>query len=88
MKELPRDEDGKLSRYAWPGGYAINYYTGYDEMFCADCARAEEDNYEPGSSIIEAADIYWEGPAIECDSHMSDECPHMIESEYGDPEEV
>jgi hypothetical protein len=86
-KDLPRDEDGKLKAYAFPGGYEYRYFTGYNDMFCAACARVEEDSWEPGMDVIETADIYWEGPAVECASHASEDCPHMLESEYGDQEE-
>lgn len=46
MDTLPRDDDGQLSAYAWPGGYPI-YYLDYDNsLICAECARRSDQNPE------------------------------------------
>lgn len=63
---LPRDEDGKLSTYTWPGGYPFYYITADSGALCAACARmAEEEGLtgdvdDPQWNII-AADINYEG---------------------------
>ena len=45
--ELPRDDNGRLSAYAWPGGYVIGYLDGEGSTLCANCARkADEDTDE------------------------------------------
>lgn len=41
-QELPRDDDGQLSAFAWPGGYAIAYITSDGGVLCAKCAREAE----------------------------------------------
>lgn len=42
--KLPRDEDGKLSAYAWPGGYDIMYLDHDNSVLCVDCARQSEED--------------------------------------------
>lgn len=72
---LPRDSDGTLAAFAWPGGYPIVYWThNCDAVLCAACAEGADD--------IENADTYMEGPALVCD-----DCGKILESAYGDPEE-
>ncbi len=36
-----RDQDGKLPKYAWPGGYAVAYVADDGEYLCADCANTD-----------------------------------------------
>jgi hypothetical protein len=77
---LPRDSDGKLSAYAWPGGYPIVYLDHDNETLCPECARAEDaneiENFRPCSCFI-----HYEGRPEICS-----ECNREIESAYGDPE--
>ncbi len=98
MSKLPpREPDGKLPAYAWPGGYAIVYYTQDGGSLCAGCANGENgseatterrDGFtDPVPSdeaqwLLVAAEPYWEGPVKHCD-HCNKELP----SEYGDPDE-
>jgi hypothetical protein len=62
-RTLPRDEDGRLSAWAWPGGYAIYYLDKDNSVLCPDCARkSDEDpdelpNFRPiAAGIIEEYD--------------------------------
>lgn len=40
--ELPRDENGQLSAYAWPGGYVIGYLDRENSVLCVACARKSD----------------------------------------------
>lgn len=86
MDKLPRESDGSLPSFAFPGGYAIRYYTEDGGMLCSDCANgkngsdAHEDSEDKQWRLIHA-DAYWEGPSLECDH-----CGTMMDSEYGDPD--
>lgn len=75
--DLPRDTDGKLSAYAWPGGYPIYYLDKGGNVLCVKCARREVDQ----SQDVVAAGINWEDPALHCD-----DCSERIESAYAEPE--
>jgi len=90
--KLPRHEKGsleagKLMAWAWPGGYEIVYYTADGGTLCFQCARREngsEASENPSADKqwrLVAAEVYWEGPALNCDH-----CNREIESAYGDPE--
>jgi hypothetical protein len=92
IAKLPRDNDwssgeqkpGKLSAFAWPGGSPIIYLTPMNDVLCAECAQKaldDPDEYPENKPVY--ADVYYEGPAIECDGL----CGKMIESAYGDPED-
>lgn len=77
--ELMRDLDtGKLPSYAWPGGYQMVYLTRDGGCICPDCANKDVDQ----SQDVISGDVYWEGPAMQCD-----DCGKLIESAYGDPSE-
>lgn len=77
---LPRDNDGALVAYAWPGGYPVAYLDAEGATLCADCAN-EEERWDGHS--IRAAMVHWEGPPMACD-----ECCGEIPSAYGDPWEA
>jgi hypothetical protein len=82
---LPRDTDGRLSKWAWPGGYPLFYLDGQNSLLCPDCARkSDEDPDEvPGFKPV-ACDANWEDPDLFCDN-----CSTRIESAYvEDCEEV
>lgn len=76
IADIPRDSDGLLPKYAWPGGYPMYYLTEAGLTICGDCAN-DEDTSDP----VAAGDIYWEGPPIVCDDRME-----VITSAYGDPD--
>lgn len=71
--ELPRDDDGKLSSWAWPGGYPIFYVTGDGMVVCPKCANTET------SDDPIAADVNWEDASLFCD-----DCSQRIESAYAE----
>lgn len=81
------DSDGKLSAYAWPGGYPIIYVTRDSGTLCPKCANGENgseasihDEGDPSWHIV-AQQIHWEGAPETCDH-----CNAKVESAYGDPE--
>lgn len=84
MNALPRDDDGRLTAYAWPGGYPVYYVTADSGALCPDCARMAEaeglagDPEDPQWYIV-AADINWEDADLYCDH-----CSERIESAYAD----
>lgn len=72
---LPRDTNGKLSSWAWPGGYPIYYLDKENNCLCPDCANRDVDQ----SQDVIAADINWEDQTLHCD-----DCSKQIESAYGE----
>ncbi len=70
MQVLPRDNDGQLSAYAWPGGYDIGYLTDDDDILCAECANA--DGHEGGHADGWRIDGY----SISDTWETSDHCAH------------
>lgn len=83
MKGLPRNSVGVLEAFAWPGGYQYVFYDKDGSLLCHTCAvKSDQDEDELPQFKPIAADIYWEGPDMECDG-----CNAKIESEYGDPSE-
>ena len=79
----------KLDRYTSLGSYPLVYLqSGW--VLCCECATQTKHNqrdpewrrYATKDERAEiVADIYYEGPATECD-----ECGSEIESAYGNPE--
>lgn len=84
--ELPRDEDGQLTAYAWPGGYPLFYDVKDGGVLCVKCAREAEaeglikDPDDPQWYIV-AADVNYESPDLYCDH-----CGERIPSAYAEPE--
>lgn len=85
---LPRDSKGKLSAYAWPGGYPYFYIINGKDVYCHECAVAEDtynqlvtDEDAPGNEVT-AADINWEDDSLYCEN-----CGDRIESAYAEPED-
>ncbi len=72
---LPRNADGTLTTFAWPGGYPV-IYIDQGEVLCSVCAN----DYKPA---LLAAGIHWEGQPETCA-----DCNAEIESAYGDPDET
>lgn len=77
---IARDENGKFTSYAWPGGYPVFHITDDGGALCPDCANAEGhvggDN--DGFRII-GSDVNWEDEDLLCDH-----CGTQIESAYGE----
>ncbi len=89
---LKRHDETKLPPYAWPGGYQIVYYCRDGGVLCPDCANGENGSETRSPELewgdaadwdVEAMDIYYEGPVIQCDH-----CNADIESAYGDPDNL
>jgi hypothetical protein len=86
-----REHSSELPYCAWPGGYTVVYVMEDGAVLCSKCANNENGSLayvgEPEDGIHEpmwhiiGADVYDEGPPLEC-AH----CWSMIESSYGDPE--
>ena len=83
---LHRDDDGKLTAFAWPGGYPIVYMMADNGCLCPACANggngseASETSDEKQWRLV-AGEVYWEGAPIQCDH-----CNADIESAYGEPD--
>jgi hypothetical protein len=71
--ELPRDTDGQLSKWAWPGGYPLFYFDSDNAVICADCAR----KWNEYSTDIIAADVNWKDASLYCEN-----CEKQIEAAY------
>ena len=93
LPPLPdRDDRGLLPAFAWPGGYALVYYTRDWGIMCAACAngangsRCQDPDLDPTCpddqqwSLL-TCDVRWEGPTEQC-THCNVDMP----SEYGDPD--
>lgn len=68
--------NGKFFQFA-ESGAGILYYDNEGNTLCANCA-----NKKGTSTEVKAADLYEEGPAVECD-----DCHDGIESGCGNPED-
>lgn len=81
-EELPRDDNGELESYAWPGGYPIYYLCEDGGILCPDCARqAEKEGLSTPDNPqwhIVGAEVNWEDAHLNCDH-----CYKRIESAYG-----
>ena len=79
-------EDGKLTVYAWPGGYPVLYLMSDGESLCPACAQMAQDEGLGGADDpqwdIRDGYIHWEGAPETC-AH----CNVAMESAYGDPDE-
>jgi hypothetical protein len=84
VRLLPRDDSGRLSTWAWPGGYPIYYICADGGCLCPACANGDGDSIaspdqdDPQWQVI-GAEVHWEGEPIVCDH-----CGKLVESAYGD----
>ena len=84
MARLTREDDGTLTKYAWPGGYPVFYLVADNGVLCADCANgtndsdASEDTDDTQWKLV-ACDVNWEDESLYCDY-----CSAQIESAYGE----
>ena len=83
VEVIARDEDGRFSAYAWPGGYPVFHVCDDGAYLCPKCANApqwrhgghsDETAWRDGWLII-GSDINWEDPDLYCDH-----CGERIES--------
>jgi hypothetical protein len=78
MRELPRDDDGQLTAYAWPGGYPVFYLDKDNSVLCSDCARkSDQDEDELPQFKPVTADVNYEDSSLYCD-----QCNRQIEPAY------
>jgi|GEM_PF-2465768 len=70
------EEDGKLAKYAWPGGYPLFYMTIKENCLCPRCAWEAT---ESDCDYPVVAGVNWEDPHLFCD-----ECSKRIESAYAE----
>lgn len=85
---LPRNDDGTLASWAWPGGYPIYYITKDNGVLCPTCANKQEakdvegkddpDYFMLASEQIVAADVNWEDSSLFCD------CGVRVQSAYAE----
>ncbi len=76
--ELPRDNDGRLSAWAWPGAYPVFYLDRDNSVLCVNCARLSDEGPDevPQFKPI-AAGINYENPDLFCG-----DCSERIQSAY------
>lgn len=84
---LPRNSDGTLAAFAWPGGYPITYLLADNACICPACANGRNGScasvyHEDKQWQIVAAFIRWEGPIEQCEH-----CNADMESAYGETED-
>lgn len=77
--ELPRNDDGTLAAYAWPGGYPLFYMDRENSTLCVDCARKSDTVDEVPQFRPIAAAINYEDGDLYCG-----QCSCRIESAYGE----
>jgi len=71
-------DDGRLPKYAWPGGYPLAYLSRRGNVLCPDCANESlEDEDDPPVD----GGANWEDPSLYCD-----DCSQRIESAYAEDE--
>ena len=75
--DLPRNDDGTLASWAWPGGYPIYYVDRENNVLCPKCANRETDE----SQAPIDADVNWEDANLICD-----DCSARIPSAYAEEE--
>ena len=81
-KGLPLDNEGKLQKWAWPGGYLIEYITTDNSSLCCACAQEAFDEEEPGyEPNLEGAKCNWGDPFLYCSG-----CGERIKSAYTEDE--
>lgn len=73
---LHRDSDGKLAKFAWPGGYPVVYYFADHGECCPDCANGDNGSE---ASTDPSTDEQWRIVAcdvIEEETDMEIQCAH------------
>lgn len=85
IQNAQRDTDGKLSKWAWPGGYPLFYMTEDNAVLCPACANGDNGSDtltqdDPQWNVV-ATDANWEDPDLFCEH-----CNARIESAYAEPD--
>jgi hypothetical protein len=79
---IARDEDGKFTNTAWPGGYPVYHLCGDGEALCAGCANGNPEVHTDAPDDdwrIIGSDVNWEDAALHC-AH----CHNRIPSAYAE----
>ena len=83
-RDLPRNSDGTLAAFAWPGHYPMFYICQDMGTLCPKCANANAeltgDTNDPQWNVV-AAEVNWEDGQMTCDN-----CNERIPSAYAEPE--
>ena len=66
-----------MDRFAWPGGYQINYLTADNSILCAACAQEELDDPIDGEVPLLTPYIIWDGAEDYCE-----DCNEELPPEY------
>ena len=77
MTTLPRNDNGQLDAFAWPGGYPLFYLDRENSVLCVDCARKSDTADEIDGFKPVAVDVNWEDDSLFCDN-----CSKQIEAAY------
>jgi len=81
---LPRNQDGTLSSFAWPGGYRLWYYGWENDEWVTLCPECAND-YSRDTERMETFEFDCAYPVWEGDPTLCDECQAEYPSEYGNP---
>jgi len=65
-RPLPRDAQGNLEEFVWPGGYPIYYLDGDGTILCQTCANAPTD--VPSFQIRAWGYLQPTDDAVDCDN--------------------
>lgn len=81
------EQNGELAYYGWPGGYALAWYTGWNECLCPECANEKVKTYVEHADdedwcfceeeLPQEYSLFQEGPPVLCD-----ECNKTIYEGY------
>jgi len=83
---IHRDEDGKYTKWAWPGIYPVFHVVADGGVLCAKCANEHSRRNDPECPDddqwrVVASDVNWNDPELFCDH-----CNERIESAYAGDE--
>lgn len=79
-EHLSRDDEGRLIRYVWPGGYPLFYLDKRDNVLCWECAvTSDREVIDWPDQAPVVCDANWEDPWLFCD-----QCSERIESAYAE----
>ena len=76
-RELPRNDDGTLQAWAWPGGYPIYYLDGDNSVLCPLCATVNDTDEQIDRFRPQACGINYEDMNLYCE-----ECQEYMAPAY------